>query len=454
MKFILILLFLFISLNSNCAVLPEMQKELNMIAENSKRAVVSVQVIREEMARVIEPEFFFGYIIPSEKIYKYETGGIGSGFIIDERGYIVTNYHVVEGSDKIKIEMTDLKGNLKKVVGTFIGGDKNLDIAIIKVNTSEKFPYLKLNIQEPKVGDFAIAIGYPFGFKQTFTTGVISANKVSLKIEGRNYDSLIQTDAAINRGNSGGPLLNINGEVIGMNTAIYSPSGAFAGLGFAIPSWEITRVIDKVIYGKKMDRAWLGVYLLPTDEIIRNRFFVKIPEGAIINKVVKDSPAYKAGLKRGDIILSIDGDNIENNDDLISKMYLKKPEDEITISYVRDGKVKETKVKLSIMPDESYIAKLGEEYNTYQDSLGEEYLWKGVSVFFNGEGAYIQKIDINSPFAGYLQKGDLIKAIDNKKINSFQEMKKILNSANLSEGVLFDIERNGENMYVSVSIRE
>lgn len=454
MKVIFSCFFLLISTLGNATVLSEMQKELNAIAKNARQAVVSVQVVREEMVRAIEPEFFFGYMVPSEKIYKYQIGGIGSGFIVDERGYVVTNYHVVEDATKIKVEMIDNNENQKTYIASVVGGDKNLDIAILKIKSSERFPYLKLNTDKQEVGNFVIAIGYPFGFKQTFTTGVISSNKVSLKIEGRIYNSLIQTDAAINQGNSGGPLLNINGEVIGMNTAIYSPSGAFAGLGFAIPSWEIKRVVDQVIYGKKVQRAWLGVYLLPTDEVIRSKFLVNVPEGGIINKVVPNSPADYAGLRRGDIILSIDGEEVKSDEDVVYKLYLKNPGDKVKLVYSRNGKEKEAEIKLGVMPSAEDLNKMEKATSHYSKNISSQYSWKGIDFVFVGDGAYVDKIDIESPLAGYLQKGDLIKAIDNIKIDSYKTLKQALNKADISKGILFDLERDGEGMYISVTIRE
>lgn len=433
-------------------VLLDIQQELNRIAHSSQESVVNVSIVREETAAVIEPEFFFGYIVPSEKIYKYETGGIGSGFIVDERGYVLTNYHVIEGASKIKVEMTDKNGEKKEFDADIAGGDENLDIAVIKIKSNDKFPYLVLADTDTSVGDFVIAVGYPFGFKQTFTTGIVSSTKVNLKIEGRIYNSLIQTNAAINKGNSGGPLLNINGNVIGMNSAIYSPNGAFAGLGFAIPSWQIKRVIDEVIYNKKPARAWLGVYLLPTDKIIRSKLYADVANGGIINKVENNSPAERAGLKRGDIIVSMDGDDIETNDDLISKIYLKNPGDEIRLVYIRQGKKNEVRLKLEKKPDDYATKLLDKNVNTATSS--DSYTWKGITVKQNNNSVYVLKIDPNSPFRVYLREGDIIKSINNITVDSLNKAKDLLKDVKLSEGILFDIERNGEKMYISMVSKE
>lgn len=452
MKKIVLLILLFMPSFSYGNVLFDIQRELNRIAQGSQESVVNVSVVREETAAVIEPEFFFGYIVPFEKIYKYETGGIGSGFIVDERGYVLTNYHVIEGARRIKVEMTDKNGEKKEFDADIAGGDENLDIAVIKIKSNDKFPYLVLADTDTIIGDFVIAVGYPFGFKQTFTTGIVSSTKVNLKIEGRIYNSLIQTNAAINKGNSGGPLLNINGEVIGMNSAIYSPNGAFAGLGFAIPSWQIKRVIDEVIYNKKPQRAWLGVYLLPTDKIIRNKLYANVTNGGIINSVENNSPADRAGLKRGDIIVSIDGDEIKNNDDLISKIYLKNPGDEVKLVYIRQGKKNEVRLKLEKKPEDYGTNLSGKNVNTAPSS--ESYTWKGVTIKQNHNSAYVLKIAPDSPFRGYLREGDIINSINNNSLDSFDKTKKILNSLKLSDGVLFDIERNGDKMYISMMLKE
>ncbi|MBI4351603.1 MAG: trypsin-like peptidase domain-containing protein [Elusimicrobia bacterium] len=230
-----------------------LQKAFNDAAAKAGPAVVSVQVIKEETQSVWEPEYFFGYVIPYERLYRYHSAGIGSGVIIDKRGYILTNRHVVEDAVRIKIVTQDADGVEKEWLAYVVASAPGLDLSLLKIKGDGPFTSLDLNGSAAlKVGDFVLAVGYPFGFKQSVTSGIISALNASLPVEGMRYESLIQTDAAINHGNSGGPLLNLKGEVIGINTAIASPTGAFSGMGFAVPASEIKKVLDDMLAGREV----------------------------------------------------------------------------------------------------------------------------------------------------------------------------------------------------------
>ena len=437
----------------------DFQKEANRIVEKTNRSVVSIRVYKEGYLSLIEPEFFFHYIIPEEKIYKYKIGGLGSGVIISEDGYIVTNYHVVDDANEIKIEMYE---NNKKSVYTakFVGGDKKIDIAILKINSSRKFSYLYFSTKSISVGDIVFAIGYPFGFKQTYTMGIISAKNVRLKVEGKFYDDLIQTDAAINQGNSGGPLVNIYGEIVGINTAIYSPSGAFAGIGFAVPGWRVKEVVDEVVYSKTPQRGWIGVSIIPTDLIMRNIMLASnFPKGGIVNKVYKDSPAQKAGIKRGDIIVSVDGEDVENDEELVSKIYYKKPGESVSITYIRNGKKYTVDLILGKRPSESELEKIS-SYDRDLDDFSNKGLnakntfeFKGLLLEYRDGFAYVVDVKRNSPFESYIKKDDMISSINNKKFSSYDEMVRVFNSIDLSEGVLFDVTRDGEPFYLSIQIK-
>lgn len=248
MKTIVLFIFLSAPLHAEAQGLPELQQAFNYAAAKAGPAVVSVQVLREETVAVLEPEYFFGYIIPSERIYSYNSAGLGSGVIIDERGYVLTNLHVVQNAVRIKITTQDAKGVKKQWLAAVAGRSPDLDIALLKIKGGAGFPFLALNGKTSlKIGDFVMAVGYPFGFGQTVTSGIVSALNASLPVEGRRYEKLIQTDAAINHGNSGGPLVNLKGEVVGINTAIASPTGVFAGVGFAVPASEIQHFVSNYI---------------------------------------------------------------------------------------------------------------------------------------------------------------------------------------------------------------
>lgn len=457
MKFSVLSFFLlFFSLNLNSIMLPEFQKEINTLAEKTKSSVVSVRIVKEGYVSVIEPDFYFGYMMPEEKIYKYKFGGVGSGVVISPDGYVVTNHHVIEGADEIHVET--LENNEKiSYKAEYIGGDPKLDIAILKIKSRKKFPYIKFSTVPVNIGDFVIAIGYPFGFKQTYTAGIISSKNVSLKVEGRIYSDLIQTDAAINRGNSGGPLINIYGEIVGINSAIYSPSGAFAGIGFAIPSWRVKQIVDEVVYHKEVKRAWLGVSLIPTDVIMRRVMYADVPEGGIINKVYKNSPAYKAKLKRGDIITELDGDKVESDEDLVYRIYYKRPGDKVKIKYLRDGKEYSAYVELAERPTQDEIKKLEKSYTLDYDkeNFAGDYTLKynGVTFVYKNGKAYVSEIEPDSPLKGYLMEGDIIVGVNNRRIKSYSNMKTIFSEADISKGVLFDMIRNGEPFYLSIQVK-
>ncbi|OGR76072.1 MAG: hypothetical protein A2X32_10860 [Elusimicrobia bacterium GWC2_64_44] len=331
----------------------KVQQAFNAVAEAARPAVVSIRVLREEVERVIEPEFYFGYMVPVEKQYRYETGGLGSGVIVDPKGLVLTNEHVVSGADRIQVILLGPDGKPQTYLASLAASDQRLDLAVLKIKgkSGEVFPYLKFAAGPARVGDWAIAVGYPFGFRQTMTSGIVSATDVSMRIQGRRYARLLQTDAAINQGNSGGPLLNLKGEISGINSAIFSPSGAFAGMGFAIPAAEARRAYEDFLGLKPARRGWLGTVLVKVDANTAARF--GLPAGALVNRVVPGSPAALARLKRGDIITSFDGEEVGDDADLLSFIYSRKPGDKVELGYFRSGAEKKAQATLGAQPGAS-----------------------------------------------------------------------------------------------------
>ncbi|MBI4249061.1 MAG: trypsin-like peptidase domain-containing protein, partial [Elusimicrobia bacterium] len=238
------------------SALSQLQEGFSSVAAKAKPAVVNIQVIHEQRVQVpyefyfgdpedLFQEFFQGQPRKRETLRRFK--GTGTGVIINADGYVLTNEHVVSDAGEIDVTLTKADGKQTTLPGKVVGTDPGLDLAVVKIQTGRDFPFLRLaDSDKVKVGDWAVAIGSPFELQQTVTVGVISAVRQSLLIEGRNYANMLQTDAAINRGNSGGPLLNLEGDVIGINTAIYSPSGAFAGIGFSVPANEIREVLDQL----------------------------------------------------------------------------------------------------------------------------------------------------------------------------------------------------------------
>jgi serine protease Do len=307
---------------------------------------------------------FFGGQIPDQE------GGddgqvhesLGSGFIVDPKGYIITNYHVIEKADQIYVKLsTDPDNQDLGRVARVIGTDKATDLAVIKIDTSSPLPTVKLgNSDATEVGDSVEAIGSPFALAQTVTAGIISAKNRTIEPgAGGQFQHFIQTDAAINPGNSGGPLLNMNGEVIGENTAIYTQSGGYQGLGFALPSNTVVDVYNDLIGpSHKKVRGSIGIRFNQGLPAAVNRVY-GFKNGVLVQQVQPGGPAEKAGLKAGDIILTIDGRTIKDGDDMVNEIAIRRPGSSVRLGYLRDGKQADTTV--SIGDRDKVFADVGEQ---------------------------------------------------------------------------------------------
>jgi len=321
------------------------ERDIVSIVKKAMPAVVNISTVT-----LIE-DFFFG-VTP--------ISGVGSGVLIDSKGYIITNYHVVENARKIDVTLSEGQ----KYKGRLIGYDKRSDLAVIKIE-GDNFPYLPLgNSDNLQPGQFAIAIGNPYGLNRTVTLGIISAlNRTIVEPNGVRLENLIQTDAAINPGNSGGPLLNIKGEVIGINTAIRSDA---QGIGFAIPINKAKEIADKLIKEGKITYPWIGIkgYAIEPDYLNYIKF--PVDKGVVIAEVIPGSPADKAGLKGGDrqiyidntpliiggdIIIKIDGKPVETMEELRAEVQKRKVGDFVTLTYIRNNKEYTVRLQLAPMPE-------------------------------------------------------------------------------------------------------
>lgn len=358
---------------------------------------------------------------------EYKQMGLGSGVIIDEEGYILTNEHVIQNADKITIALPDgreFKGEVK-------GTDPRSDLAIVKIK-AHNLPVAELGDSDKvRIGQWAIAIGNPFGFavnnpKPTVTVGVVSALERSLPRTGardRDYGGLIQTDAAINPGNSGGPLVDINGKIIGINVAIFTTSGGYEGVGFAIPINTAKEIITDLIAGKKILYGWLGVNVQDLEEDLAKYFNLADREGVLVAKVLENSPAQKGGLKDGDIVRYYNGEKIQNVREMLKEVGRSKVGQKIKIGIIRDKKEMSVEVEIGERPSE--LEKFAEV------SAGS---WRGIEVqditpelaqHFNLEeksGVIVRNVENNSPAdnAG-LRIGDVINEINRKPVKNMAD---------------------------------
>lgn len=307
------------------------------MVEKAGPAVVNVEVQVKVSSSVNsymnDPFFrqFFGNNLPSQPQSRYETG-IGTGFLISSDGYIVTNQHVIDGADKITVQVPSKKNKLTAKV---VGQDYELDLAVLKIDGTG-YPTLTLgNSEKMRVGDGVVAIGEPYGLDHTVTTGVVSAKGRPVTIENRNYKNLIQTDAAINPGNSGGPLLNMSGQVIGINTAVNAEA---QGIGFAIPINTVSDVLSQLMSGSKVVRPYMGIQMTDINsDVISQLNLPSDTSGVLVVKVLPGTPAEKAGLQEGDIIVKIDDKEMESATDVQTLIESKKVGDRISVEAQRDG---------------------------------------------------------------------------------------------------------------------
>ncbi|HID32409.1 MAG TPA: Do family serine endopeptidase, partial [bacterium (Candidatus Stahlbacteria)] len=364
----------------------------------------------------------------------------------DPDGYIVTNNHVVKGAEDIIIKLysgEEFKGNDVKIVGT----DQRTDIALIKVKTKKKLPVLKLGSSEGiEVGDWAIAVGNPFHFEGTVTVGVISAKgRSGLALpEGPVYQNFIQTDAAINPGNSGGPLVNIRGEVIGINTAITSPSGGNIGIGFAIPIDLARKVISELKEKGHVERGYLGVYPQEITEDLREGLDLPSTEGILVRDVLPNTPADRAGIKPGDVIIEFDHKKVKDVNQfrlMVAETPIGK---RVEIIVWRDGKEKKLRTKIGQFPEE--IAQTTKEARDLGIMVRE--------VSEPETGVAIEKVTAGSiaDQAG-LKVGDLIVRINRRRIKTLKDYMQTLTEENKKEVLVFQIKRKGKTYFITIRRR-
>ena len=393
-------------------------------------------------------DFFKGFgITPREKgkEYRHKQRSGGSGVIVDKEGYILTNNHVVEGADKIKVRLNDGR----EFTAILKGQDSRTDLAVLNIKAKD-LPVATLGDSDKlEVGEWAIAIGSPFGLEHTVTVGVISA-KGRTGLGTGTYEDFIQTDASINPGNSGGPLINIDGEVVGINAMIIQPG---TGIGFAIPINMAKQILNDLIKQGKVVRPWLGISVQDLTPEMAEQFQVKEKEGILVAQVHQGTGAEKAGLVSGDIIKSVDDKTIKNTSELIKEIQKKKVGQKVKLGLVRDGKPTTLEVTTSAMPDKPEAIKekeieekLGARVQELTPQLTARYrisneIKRGVVVISVEDGSPADELS--------LQEGDVILEINRKKIETIKDFEKAIKDINLEKGIVFRLHRRGNSFYHS-----
>lgn len=379
---------------------------------------------------------------------KYKSSALGSGVIVTGDGYILTNNHVVQDVDEIKVVLHDKK----ELTGKVIGNDPKADLAIIKVDAKD-LPAIKMgSSEEMKVGELVIAIGNPFSLGHTITMGIVSAVGRS-NVGIAEYEDFIQTDAAINPGNSGGALVNIHGELIGINTAIFSTSGGYMGIGFAIPSDMAKTIMQSIIEHGKVVRGWLGVQIQNITDDLAKHFDIKEDNGALVTNILSGTPAEKAGLKRGDIIVAYDGKTILDTTDLRNKVAATLPGTEIKVKVVREGK--ETDIPVTIGEQKSDKKGLEGNFDNVLSGLHVQELTpdikNGLEIPDKTSGVIVTNVESDSPAAALLKNRDIIQEINREIIKDLKDYKEVASKIGDKDSVLLLVFRSGGYIYVTLS---
>lgn len=350
--------------------------------------------------------------------------GQGSAFFITADGYLVTNNHVIDHAVEVEIVMDDGTTMPAKVVGT----DPKTDVALLKVSGRSDFPYVKLADTTPPIGSWVVAMGNPFGLGGTVTAGIVSA--VGRDIGNGPYDDFIQIDAPVNAGNSGGPTFNMKGEVIGVNTAIYSPSGGNVGIAFDIPAPVVRQVVEQLREKGRVERGWLGVQVQPVTGPIADSLGLKSAHGALISSPQPDSPAAKAGLKSGDIITKVDEKEIKDARDLARTIAGIAPGERVSLTILRGGRTEEKTVSLGELKSKPKTLASASDTDSGVDQLGLKVAPASSVEGAGDEGLAVLAVDADGPAAELgIQAGDVIKKVGNRQISSASDLQAALAEA-------------------------
>jgi len=426
------------------------------IAEAVKPAIVNISTTKTEKitGTPMDPMFddpffrrFFGdrFRLP-ETPRERKSMSLGSGVIVSPDGYILTNTHVVKDADKIKVTLSDKR----EFTGKIIGNDPKTEISIIKIEAKGLLTLPVGDSDKLKVGEVVLAVGSPFGLAQTITMGIVSA--LGRNIGVADYEDFIQTDAAINPGNSGGALVNARGELVGINTAIFSTTGGYQGIGFAIPSNLAKTVMKSLIEKGKVIRGWLGVSIQTITPELAQQFKLKKDEGTLVADIVEGGPADKAGLMRGDVITEFDGKEVNEPFQLRNMVANTPPGETKEVKIIREGETKTLKITISELPMET--EKIPTAYEnalrglTVQNLTPEVY--RQLNLPAKMRGVVVTDIESDSPAGATLMPGDIIIEIDRKAVANTEEFKNIVSQIKPDKIITVLVFRKGSTLFVTI----
>ncbi len=456
----LITTFLFFMSFSYAVSLPD----FTVLAEQQGSTVVNISSIKNAVNKgnqQLSPqeehmqEFFnrFGIPMPPgmgpNDQQQKQMSATGSGFIVESDGYIITNAHVVGEADSIIVKLADKREFQAKLLGI----DKRTDVALLKIDAKD-LPAVKLgNPKNIKVGEWVAAIGSPFGLENTMTVGVISAKGRALPQQ-ENYVPFIQTDVAINPGNSGGPLFNTNGEVIGINSQIYSRTGGYMGLSFAIPIDVAMDVAEQLKNNGRVVRGWLGIAIQEVTVELTEALGLKDKNGALVAAVNKGTPAGKAGIKAGDVILKFNNKAIETSSDLPKYVRITKPNNVVPVQIWRNGKTKTLRVKIGEMPDDRMQASNKKTIKESANRIGlvlKEATAKDKKMLEGRNGLVVVKAS-GPAVSSQIRDGDIILALNNTPVTSIRAFNREINKTPKGKTIALLIYRNGDTLFVPVKV--
>ena len=374
----------------------------------------------------------------------------GSGFFISEDGYLVTNNHVVEGGSAFTVVMD----NGDELDAKLIGTDPRTDLAVLKVDDSRKFTYVDFaDDSKVRVGDWVVAVGNPFGLGGTVTSGIVSAR--GRDIGAGPYDDFLQIDAAVNRGNSGGPAFNLSGEVVGINTAIFSPSGGNVGIAFAIPASTAKQVVQTLMKDGSVSRGWLGVEIQPVNKDIADSLGLQDAKGAIVSQAQEGGPALKAGIKAGDIITAVDGKEVDSPRELARAVGAIQPGKSVEVTVWRGGKSETLNLELGTLPSPDKQASNDQDKQQQAEPSSLADLGLTVTPSEDGKGLVVTDVDPDSDAADRgIQAGDVIVSINSRDVKGAKDVTTAMNDAEKAgrKAVLVQITRDDNSRFVALPI--